>query len=319
LVQLTEVPIVGGTPDQVEAVRAEMAFMQRALVDAPVVRKVVFTELDDAAGTFRPRRSTIRIHEGARTRDVPLIVRHEVCHAVDHSFGGMKTVGEAALAAQSGMFGGTAGFGLEGESRDLYAREVFATMCAWGPAGLAAATMVCAGDRTGHEDVAAEVLAIAYGASSPPAEDDFRLRLTGDVVPEPDDVRVFDGGTLGFDYDGEPSIYVDVASLELVDGPEGALIPRVHFDAATLPIDGHRFSTAMREDGGGLAMVLPSTLEQPRLVGRRSEDDPWQPLRCTARTFAPPERPFVGPDGGLWLGSGFDDDHQVEEWVPAGP
>jgi hypothetical protein len=293
--------------------------LSEALLEAPEVRKLIFTELEDAHGTFRPRRTTIRVHDDVRPDQVHIIVRHEVCHALDDAFGGVDAVGEGSLADQSDMFGGTEWFGLEGEPRDRYAMEVFATMCGWGPAGLAAATLPCAADRTGHEDVATRVMEFAYGDWMPPFDEDFELRLDSDVAPEPDAVRVFDGGTLAFDFEGEPSIYVDVATLEPVSNPKGELVPHVDFDAGTLPIYGQRYASAMREDGGGLATVVPWSLVQPRLVGRVSLEQPWRPLRCTARTLFPPERPFVGPYGGLWLSSGLGGGHQVDEWLPAHP
>ncbi len=92
---------------------------------------------------------------------------------------------------------------------------------------------------------------------------------------------------------------------------------QVPFDRETLRFDGTRFASVRRDDGAGVAVILPASLEQPRVIGRWADGAPWTPLRCVTRTLAPPERPFVGPEGGLWMGSGPGGAHHVDEWVGA--
>jgi hypothetical protein len=85
-VDLSEVPIVGGTPEARELVRIELEAFEEWIGPGRLqIARVVFKPVQDASALFYRAWDKIVLDSELELHDVRRIVRHELCHALDYA------------------------------------------------------------------------------------------------------------------------------------------------------------------------------------------------------------------------------------------
>ncbi len=154
---LPDVPIVGGSPEVVAELRLELSdFDVWSGAGRVHLRRVLLTSLDGTAiGKFKPSTSSILIDDALTPLDARIVLRHELCHALDSE--------ERLLEAPLEVFDRwSAGVVVEDdvaaweEARSARS-ELLAEACEVGPIGATALSFPCVGDHEALSDVAAWV------------------------------------------------------------------------------------------------------------------------------------------------------------------
>lgn len=87
-VHLPEVPVTGGSPAARAAIRDELAAFDGAVGPGDVrLTEVAVRPLPDLLGLYQEARRRISLHDGLPDDQVARILRHELCHALEHQHG----------------------------------------------------------------------------------------------------------------------------------------------------------------------------------------------------------------------------------------
>lgn len=167
---LSSVPIIGGTEEQREAVESSLSdFEREAGVGRVQLSEIVFEPLPQPyGGEYQRVRERLVLSESQTLSNIPRMMRHELCHALDRQ--------EGLLDSPQGSFDRFAEALFEGEDPvfdyDKNARgrrsEAFALACERGPFGAAAMADPCEGEDDLASDLAAYVLENAWSAYTIP-------------------------------------------------------------------------------------------------------------------------------------------------------
>jgi hypothetical protein len=278
-VPLSDVPIVGGTAEQREAVRDELAAFDGWVgPDRLQIVEVRFADLDPVVlGQFRPSQDDVKLNRDLAIGEVRWVVRHELCHALDYA--------EGLVEQPSPLFDHlvTQLKGQAGPTDRARRSEVLAEACNVGPFGAEAlATQPCPADPPEAEELfgwIARHVWSEYDPADPAAP--LGPALASGPAPE--------AGPLSVSPSVEPGL-VDVVGLpfavDLHTGEPSGQVPAAG-DAAnppptTTPLGGVVRLGVGWPSGPGAA-VVDYTLKSQGPAGSRlvwSDGLDWSPVGC---------------------------------------
>ncbi len=310
---LGEVPIVGGTDAQQETVREALDEFDRATGPGRVeLREVRIRDLDDIGGRYLGGSRRVELNEDVEGWILAMIVRHEVCHALDFTEDLVEHDPELYDALAEGRFD-------DPESAELYPTnddrrgEMFAKLCALGSVGLRTLTTTCRIEDPFVAEAAAVVLDAAYTEPRPDPipvlggiQASWAMKYviqepvySGAAVPGALNVRAFDP-----DDDVEVSLTLDLLTGAELPGAEDVAPPE-----GPPPPPGFYGTVAGWPDGP--AVMVGSALSEftfwPRTIVWDAESGLWTP----ATEPCGGGQPFVVGDE-IWLGN------QDFSWGPTG-
>lgn len=146
---LDEVPIHGGTPEQQRVVRDAIAEFEGWIGPGRVeLGRVTFGGIDRGAGRYWPDARRIRLVEELQGPALRRVVRHELCHAVDHQDDLLNAADPVfdRLVEQVRNDDGHPLHDVVGRSRRVDRSELFAQLCENGPAWTHVVANPCPGD-----------------------------------------------------------------------------------------------------------------------------------------------------------------------------
>ena len=234
-VALRDTPVLGGTAEQRERVRSELAAFQDAVGPERLsVRSVKIVErirnLDDVAGSYRDHRVWLTADDDALT----LTLRHELCHAVRDADDLLDAPDPLLDTLAAGLFD-TEPYAEALSRHYRTARrqrsEAMAAFCELGPVALAALRDPCPGEPPLAGDVAAWMLDTVYTDYVPtePWVSDPDATVTLDAwSPYAPTVSATDlsGVVWVSGADGEDAVAAELADGRLVEA-EVAAVPTV--------------------------------------------------------------------------------------------
>jgi hypothetical protein len=169
LVDLPDVPIVGGTEEMRTAARSELeAFDAWVGEDRLQISEVEFKALNRVAGLFRRGPARVLLDDSLSPMDVHVMLRHELCHALDHAEGllddktpSFDEYGDI-LAEKNVLYAGDG-------ARDRRS-EALAHVCETGPLGTVAFATPCTGEPRIGSDLGSWTRSEVWKGFEPPPE-----------------------------------------------------------------------------------------------------------------------------------------------------
>jgi hypothetical protein len=290
---LGEVPIVGGSRDQREAVRDALLAFDAAVGPGRVqLSEVVFDSegAADAAGRYSTKRSRIALAPDLGPL-IPDVVRHELCHAIDHQEMLAPAIGGALdrlipALAEEGAFAATGEF--EGyPTPEDQRKETFADMCNRGPEVAALLAEACPDDPYEVSPVFAWMSDQVWSGDTwfPPSAAALGAEVSWQAVA-PVDVLHVSAGYLG----GSPFFNLWLGFASLVDPYTGEVVeydPDLEVGEETndldvhavVPFDGGTVSSQEGWSDGPASALAEATLPHLGTYQRivyRPAPGPWE-------------------------------------------
>jgi hypothetical protein len=185
-VPLPDVPLRGGTAEARAVASAELLAFDAAVGPGEVqLSELVFRPLDDLLGLYQeaPRRVSIAVD--LPTEEVARIVRHELCHAVDHQ---LALLGDPVpvLDAFGDWLYAPEGAGIPDAGNDRSRRaEAMAELCEMGPLRAWALTRPCPADPSLAREAYGWVYDNVWRAWEPPERRALEDPTVSFVAPRP--------------------------------------------------------------------------------------------------------------------------------------
>lgn len=328
---LPDVPIKGGTEEQREEARAELLdFDAWVGEDRVQLSKIEFEPLGGTlGGTYEPKRQIVSVEPSVELHDVRGIIRHELCHALDHT--------EDLFGRPSEIFD-TLGDRLERSpaftrelDHDDWRREAFAQICEHAPQTASLLTQSCPEDDPLIREAMSWVSEHVWTSFEPPFEAPLGtpVRFEG-VAPsglpwrsasvrattDPDLVVV-----IGSDGESTTAIHAERETGALVES-EAREIQIPGEDAlyrAAPPLTGLMVPFGGGEDPFLVWLYLEvagASALQDRFLWGNAETGEWMPIGDGCLLGIEEEMDFFYGDSRAWIA-------RVEEgiisWAPVGP
>ena len=307
-VALVDVPVRGGTPEQRAAVEGELRTFAEDIAPEALelhsVRIEAFADDDYAEGRYRNQR--VHIDETLSIVDMRFVTRHELCHALDDSWGWASS----QVPSDPDLVAWQRRHNRVPEAVDDQREETFALLCGRGPALLdAMSRRACQRDPSFVAPAAADVLAWSYPGWI--ARDVFtqgQLEVVASFDEEPLSVGLVDDRAVQLTFEAG-ILYLDTETETLGLSPPGpATLDIPPHSEAELPeteqLDIRRV-LKMGVEGG--EYVVLGRLEEPDTAYRvflRSREGDWVDSSCVAeegglRLFATSQvwAPLLAEDG----------------------
>jgi hypothetical protein len=255
---LSEVPIVGGSEEARELVERELELFAEAILPETIeLSEIAFVSLREGIqGRYRLTSRRVLLHEGLSLENVPSVLRHELCHALDFQTDLARPPHEALEAYAERLYDPEHG----ALPRDWPARErrseALANLCEIGPTLASALVTPCHGEPPLLSELGAfaqaqiwrGVEALVPLPAEPPVSfvaGDFE-RFSLRPSKEPDLIRLELSDTEGWDTAYALDLYtaerlgsgwdLDLASEEVEEVPPHYALEEVHpFRAAGGP------------------------------------------------------------------------------------
>jgi hypothetical protein len=144
---LSEVPIEGGTEEVRAIVELELEFFQEAIEPHTVeLSRIIIGDGEPAGelwGQYRSNTRRVLLDEAMPVEDVSVVVRHELCHALDYQ-AGLGDKSHEAIDAYAERLSNLPNSGLSRDDPPRQRRsEALARICEVGPTVAAAASVSC--------------------------------------------------------------------------------------------------------------------------------------------------------------------------------
>lgn len=329
---LDQVPVIGGHPDQVDAVRAELEAFESWVGTGRVhVRSIQFVAFDEevVTGSYDGSDATIRLNNLLPPDEARITTRHELCHALDDGESLYRSFGEPVDDIADYVEQRGADFAHLYNATSPWKREAFAEICEALPPLAAELLSQSCTMTEGSEQAAKRVKELVWTEAPNVTRIGLGPRVTytlpADEFPsqvliyatEDPDVLLLDlvggRGVTGFG-----SIWVDRASGELALGFPNSITMGEASDWPSLdpPIPGSVGVIGEEPWFVGTLFVDVEGLGRSdgRLLIRHGTSEVWRPLHDGCRENAAGyQRSVFQIDGQIWVG-GIDE--RTVWWAP---